>query len=857
MIRLLIAVWLLIYVIPSFGQRDLSEILSLLEAESKYSFNYEKDSLDMYSFYEELPNHIDELFIEKILLNTPYHFRITSRNEVLVFKSKPKEYRICGVLKDAKSDELLPFGSIQLLNKEKGIESNSDGFFSIDHHGIKNDMVSISYIGYKSKDLQVSFFGSESCPTILLEPDENILTDKVIIKGYILRDITKTKEYGSFHFDYENFTQRKSSLESDVLRSLQFLPGVSSTDDSATNLNIRGASADHSVVLWENAPLYNPGHMFGMISAINPYVVNQVNLYKDIFHPKYDNRVGSLIDISLNDKPSEDLSIGAGLTLTEGHFFLDSPIVKNHLSIILSGRKSIYDLFQSQTFSSYSETIFQNTKIEENQAEIEEGDRTAENELSFHDVNAKVNFNPNNKIKISGSYFNSRNHFSYTSEEYFDGFTSEDLVDYKVDVFSGKAQMIWNKQHTTTTEYINSITENELEFSFVNTDEENPLVYSKGLNNINDESIKIDHIYRYDNSIKFGLGYSYNIKNVGYSLSEISEFEEDINEQETTSSKFHNGYTTIDGSFGKWNFNSGVKMTNPFNSSRYFVSPRVNIQYKLSNALSLNFASGRTFQFINQLEEFGGFDLNLNGNIWILKDIEDDEILEAKKVSLGALYKKDGWLLDVSAYRNALSGLSLLQSSSIGIDPEDFDDGQSTSVGIDLLINKNWSLTKKLNVQSWLTYSWNQNDYFFPNISTLKFPATNQQEHILKLANKINFRNFQLMCSYHVKSGLPYSLPKGIIPSENDEDEFQINYESINGNQLSHYHRLDLGLTYQHKSESINFEVSTSVINLLDHTNIFSRSSFIDENKREEQIILSSEKRLLKRTPLLMVRFFW
>ncbi|MDG2448534.1 MAG: hypothetical protein P8M34_02815, partial [Saprospiraceae bacterium] len=76
-------------------------------------------------------------------------------------------------------------------------------------------------------------------------------------------------------------------------------------------------------------------------------------------------------------------------------------------------------------------------------------------------------------------------------------------------------------------------------------------------------------------------------------------------------------------------------------------------------------------------------------------------------------------------------------------------------------------------------------------------------------------------------------------------------------NQLSHYHRLDLGLTYQHKSESINFEVSTSVINLLDHTNIFSRSSFIDENEREEQIILSSEKRLLKRTPLLMVRFFW
>tara|TARA_Y100000385_G_scaffold286794_1_gene349542 strand:- start:1712 stop:4285 length:2574 start_codon:yes stop_codon:yes gene_type:complete len=857
MTKFLVVLALLIKLNLSFGQKDLAKVFSELESFSDFTFNYEKDSLSLYFYDGEIPNQIDEKFITHILQSTPFHYQVTNRNEVLIYKSLPTMYTICGTIKDKLDDQILPYGNIKISNSVTGTESDDNGFFSFTHQGLKDDIVSISYIGYKSKDFRVSWFESEPCPIIILETDENILTDKVVIKGYILRDITKTKEYGSFHFNYENFTQRKSSLESDVLRSLQFLPGVSSTDDSATNLNIRGASADHSIVLWENAPLYNPGHMFGMISAINPYVVNQVNLYKDIFHPKYDNRVGSLIDISLNDKPSENLSIGAGLTLTEGHFFLESPIVKNHLSIILSGRKSIYDLFQSQTFSSYSETIFQNTKIEENQAEIEEGERTAENELSFHDLNAKVNFKPNAKINISGSYFKSRNRFSYSSEEFFDGLTSDDLVDYKVDIVSGIAQMNWNTQHSTTTEYTNSITENELEFSIVNMDEEDPLVYSFGSNNINDESVKIDHKYRTSNGINFGLGYSYNIKEVGFALTEIAEFEEDINEQEKTSGKFHNLFMTVDGIIGNLNFNTGLKMTNPLGNNQYFISPRISIQYKLSNAFSIILATGRTFQFINQLEEFGGFDLNLNGNIWILKDIEDDEILEAKKVSLGALYKKDGWLFDVSGYRNVLSGLSLLQSSSIGIDPEDFDDGQSTSVGIDLLINKNWSLIKKANVQSWLTYSWNQNDYFFPNISSLTFPATIQQKHILKLVNKINYKNFQLMCSYHFKSGLPYSLPNGIIPSEIDEDEFQINYESINGNQLSHYHRLDLGLTYQHKSESINFEVSTSVLNLLDHTNIFSRSSFIDENEREEQIIISSEKRLLKRTPLLMVRFFW
>lgn len=856
MIRFLFVLLFLYSLNSCFGQKDLTEIFDELEAQSEFSFNYEKDSLRLYQFAEEIPEKIDEKFLKKLLFSTPYEYRITTRNEVLVYKTQPKEYRICGKLVDAESGESLPYSSIKILTSGQGVESDEKGFFSMSHSLLKNDQISISYIGYKTKNLRASEFEMDSCPDVFIESDENILSDDVVIKDYILRDISKSKNYGAFKYDYENFTRKKSSLESDVLKSLQFLPGVSNTDDSATNLIIRGASADHTVVLWENIPLYNPGHMFGMISAINPFVIDQVHLFKDIYHPKYDNRVGSLIDISLNDKPINKSRIGAGFTLTEGHFFLESPVLKDQLSIIFAGRKSLYDLFQSQTFASYSETIFQNTKIQEQQTEIIEGDRSAENDLEFQDINIKVNFKPIETVNISASYFNSKNQFKYFSEEFYDDLSSLDNVEYKVEAYNGNAQIKWTDQNISNVEYSKSITKNNLEFAINNFEEEELLVSSVGANSINDETFKIEHIYYLLPDINIGMGYVYNEKGVGFLLSETNAFEDDFFEEEKNSNRFHNFYGNVTGSLNKWNFNSSIKMIRPFGADRAYFSPRIHLQLQFSKALSINITSGRTFQFINQLEEFGGFELNLSGNIWILKDTEDDAV-EANKISIGTLYKKNGWLVDISGYRNEINGLSLLQASSSGVDAEHFQNGQSTSTGIDILLNKNWNiLANRINVQSWITYSWNQNDYFFPDISSLSFPATIQQEHIFKFVNKINYKKFQLMGSYQFKSGLPYSQALGIKSSDN-EDEYIIDYESINGQLLSHYHRFDIGATYLHNSKNINFEVSMSVLNVLDHINVLSRTSYVHENEMEEPFIFSSEKRLLRRTPLLMMRLYW
>ena len=169
------------------------------------------------------------------------------------------------------------------------------------------------------------------------------------------------------------------------------------------------------------------------------------------------------------------------------------------------------------------------------------------------------------------------------------------------------------------------------------------------------------------------------------------------------------------------------------------------------------------------MEEFGGFDLNVSGNIWILKDLEEGSVLEAEKLAVRTIYKNKGCLLDISAYRNSISGLSILRSASLGVDPELSQNGKSLSRGIDVLLHKNWLTNQEFTqVNSWVTYSLNENSYSFPEITEESFPAPIHQLHTFKFVNKLNLKKFQFMMSYQYKSGLPFSRPLGIEQLDND-----------------------------------------------------------------------------------------
>ena len=131
--------------------------------------------------------------------------------------------------------------------------------------------------------------------------------------------------------------------EVDILRGLQMLPGVSSVGEAANGVNIRGGTTDQNLILLDDMPIFNPTHMFGLFSAFPPDAVSGLDLYKGNVPARYGGRAASVLDIALKNPSLDKFQLTGGISLVSNRLTAEIPIVKEKLSVLLSGRGAFND----------------------------------------------------------------------------------------------------------------------------------------------------------------------------------------------------------------------------------------------------------------------------------------------------------------------------------------------------------------------------------------------------------------------------------------------------------------------------------------------------------------------------------
>jgi hypothetical protein len=300
-----------------------------------------------------------------------------------------------------------------------------------------------------------------------------------------------------------------------------------------------------------------------------------------------------------------------------------------------------------------------------------------------------------------------------------------------------------------------------------------------------------------------------------------------------------------------------MRSTYYYQSSKWHFSPRASIQLALSDYFKLKASGGHFYQFISQLQSFGDNLINANSKFWVLAEPGDERaVLNSTKASAGAIFQKDGWLIDMEGYLMQTDGIrnfSTTQQNNLDVEAP----GSAEVKGLDLLIHK-----KIRNHQLWCTYSLSENRYNFSDLVDESFPAPMDQLHRLSLAYNYRWNQLNFSLKYQYKTGLPYTLPTSLEELDEDDDIFyEFEYERINGQRLPDYRRWDLGISYNSTIANgrANVEASLSIVNLLNRENIFSREFLLGdlEEDIETPEILVVNKNLLKRTPLFMIRVYW
>ena len=126
--------------------------------------------------------------------------------------------------------------------------------------------------------------------------------------------------------------------EADALKVVMTLPGVKSVGEASSGFNVRGGATDQNLILFNGGTIYNPNHMFGILSAFNPDVISDVELFKSSIPAQYGGRISSVMEVRTREGNSKKVEGSLGIGLLTSRLHLEGPIVKDRTTFILGGR---------------------------------------------------------------------------------------------------------------------------------------------------------------------------------------------------------------------------------------------------------------------------------------------------------------------------------------------------------------------------------------------------------------------------------------------------------------------------------------------------------------------------------------
>jgi hypothetical protein len=287
---------------------------------------------------------------------------------------------VSGVVVEKSTREAIPNATVRIANRVTS--SNEYGFFSVKTE-TGSHVMSVSFVGYKpfAKSIEI-----EKDTTLTIEIDEGIELQEVVVTSG--QPALNSKGLGNIQLDVSQL--RKTPLflgERDIIKTMQFLPGVSSGTEGSSNLNIRGGTNDQTLYLLDDVPVYNQNHTLGLFSIFNPEVLRSADLYKGGIPAMYGNRLSGVANIYLKNGNMREhrQTLSFGVLSMGAH--LEGPVVRDKLSYSIAARRSMLDLLVlgvvSHTGQANDATLF-----------------------AFYDINAKTTWHVSKNTTLSLNVYN-------------------------------------------------------------------------------------------------------------------------------------------------------------------------------------------------------------------------------------------------------------------------------------------------------------------------------------------------------------------------------------------------------------------------------------------------------------------
>lgn len=137
---------------------------------------------------------------------------------------------------------------------------------------------------------------------------------------------------------------RPTTVERDLLRSVQALPSVTSSSDYSSALFVRGGTPDQTRILLNGAPVYNPFHLGGFSSAFTPEAVEAAVLRPGGVAASIPSSLAGVLEVRTRRPDSDSLRVAGGVGLLSSSATVEGPIPGGIGSTVFAARRTYLDL---------------------------------------------------------------------------------------------------------------------------------------------------------------------------------------------------------------------------------------------------------------------------------------------------------------------------------------------------------------------------------------------------------------------------------------------------------------------------------------------------------------------------------
>jgi hypothetical protein len=212
-----------------------------------------------------------------------------------------------GYIKDADNGEELIGVTVYIPELKAGAVTNAYGFYAITVPKGTYE-VQYSYLGYKFQSFTLDLSGNvahnvelQSEATVI---QEIVVTDKRMDENVVSLQMSKNT------LDMNQVRKLPALFgEIDIVKNIQMLPGVITAGEGTSSFYVRGGSADQNLILNDEAPIYDPSHLFGLFSVFNADVIKDSELYKGGIPARFGGRLSSILEVRTKDGNNKKLRL--------------------------------------------------------------------------------------------------------------------------------------------------------------------------------------------------------------------------------------------------------------------------------------------------------------------------------------------------------------------------------------------------------------------------------------------------------------------------------------------------------------------------------------------------------------------